>query len=104
VQRHICNAVFVSLCRLLSFSIYKEQLELLGYKVISYYISSTQTNSPMYYLFFATTNDKVYSLQKQIKPQIETLKGTEWVKKNFQIQDIVNNLADGRQKGLFDPY
>jgi three-Cys-motif partner protein len=82
--------------------IFKRQIESLGYKTTSYYIYSTQNRSPMYFLFFATFNDQVHKLHKQIKPQIDALQKKEWVKENFQIQEIVNNLGDGRQKGLFE--
>ncbi|MEA1924873.1 MAG: three-Cys-motif partner protein TcmP [Candidatus Altiarchaeota archaeon] len=83
-------------------NVFLGQIQALGYLTSSYYVYSTETKSPQYYLIFATYNKNVHAIHKQIKPKIEALQKKEWVRKNFQIREIVNALADGRQKQLSD--
>jgi len=75
-------------------NIYIEKLEKLGYYCNFHLIKSTKTQSPIYYLIFATYNKKVFSLYKNVNAYVQNLE-EEWVKKNYTIK----TMADVKKKG-----
>lgn len=81
--------------------IFIEQLKKLGYHITYYSVESTVNNSPVYYLIFATFSDKIYSIHESIKPKVEELMTNEWVKRNYQVNQITSTLKDG-QTALFE--
>lgn len=75
--------------------VFLENLENLGYYTTYYQINSTKTNSPIYYLIFATYGKKIYRIHKDMKKSIDKLKEEDWIRRNYE----VNSMIDARSRG-----
>lgn len=82
--------------------IYLEKLHNMGYKSTSYLVRNVENNAPVYYLIFATTSDKAYSMYKNAEPTVKELMDEEWMKKlRFKIKPIVDRDQDQLTIGGF---
>ena len=81
-------------------NIYLEKLQNLGYYCNYHLINSTKSNSPIYYLLFATYNKQIFSWYKNINSYVQNLE-EEWIKSNYKIKTMSEAKREG-QTFLFD--
>lgn len=74
--------------------IYLDKLKNFGYKCNYHLIKSTKNNTPIYYLIFATFDDRVSSWYDTINAQVHELE-EEWIKRNY----VIMTMSDAKKKG-----
>lgn len=89
MQRHKTHELFRD--------VFLKQLGELGYRTTYYCVESTKTKSPQYYLIFATYNDRIFSIHRQIEKKVEELKTEEWVKKTAIVDSMIEKIPIGQK-------
>lgn len=82
---------------LLFLKVFLENLKNLGYHTTYYQINSTKTNSPIYYLIFATYNKRIYAIHRSMKSSIDKLTEEEWIKRNYEVDSMIDAKSRGNR-------
>jgi three-Cys-motif partner protein len=82
---------------LLFLNVFLKNLKNLGYYTTFYQINSTKTNSPIYYLIFTTFDEKIYRIHKGMKSSIDRLKEEEWIKRNYEVDSMIDARSQGNR-------
>jgi len=78
--------------------IFIEQLKQLGYFCTWYSITSIRHNAPQYYLIFCTYDEKkIYSIHKNMEPNIKKLQKEKWVKELYKVDWMTRHIGNGQK-------